>query len=381
LVGLAVGLVVFGAATVRVDWSRMPNLGWRAMVGASAVTMFVSIRWAPDVLVPSSLCLVMVVSYIGLLFHPRQLGLVFYTYPASYVLGHVVVGLHHGDGWMVAGTILISTVMGVATNLIRTKTISLITEAQRASAEVARATRAVQLERDAAERVRAEQAAAELAERAELQRFVAAEAARLADTTTRINERTGAVASATEQMQRALDDLSRTAAATDAVTGKVRAKADAATSVMTGLAESSTQIMRASDVIRAVAEQTNLLALNATIESARAGEAGRGFAVVASEVKELARQSGENVESIATTVADVNEHVGDAVSSVNEITASMSEIAEHNASLSTAVEEQLAAVRSVVDSARATADEMRTVADGILELQRVSAGGGVRVNR
>ena len=377
MLGITVSLALSTVTTRRVDWTIIPLNAWRGMIIGVAALIFLTVRWSPDTDAVSAMHLVLLMCFSGLIFTGRLFLIVVVAYPTAYGLGHLSTGIHDHEGLVVLGGIVVAVTIGIAMTRVRADSVFLTDAAIRASDEVTRATLAAQREREAAERLRTEQAAVELAQRTELQRLVAAQAARLAETTRDINSRTAAVAGATEQMQSALNDLSRTAAATDTITGVIQVKAVAATTVMSGLAESSAQIMQASDVIRAVAEQTNLLALNATIESARAGDAGRGFAVVASEVKELARQSEENVGAITSTVADVNAHVDDAVSSVSEITASIAEIAEHNSSLAAAMEEQLAAVRSVAESIRATAVGMNTVAEGVLELQRIATGGAV----
>ena len=166
--------------------------------------------------------------------------------------------------------------------------------------------------------------------------------------------------------------MSRTAVATGTATASARGQAAETMTVMANLVSTSDRIGKASEVIKAIADQTNLLALNATIESARAGAAGKGFAVVAAEVKELARQSGENVASISETVADVRSHVDRAVTEVTGIGRAMDTIAGHNSALSAAIEQQLAAVKDIVGIMQATSADMASVAENVADLDRVS---------
>jgi methyl-accepting chemotaxis protein len=192
-----------------------------------------------------------------------------------------------------------------------------------------------------------------------------------------VSENTITAASATEQMSRSLRDLSGTAQTTEQITSAVVARANSAAEVIKALDASSAQIMTASDVIQSIAEQTNLLALNATIESARAGESGRGFAVVANEVRELARQSGQNADSINRTLTDVRAQVGAAVRQVLEIAGGMNELAAHHHTLATAIEDQSATVAEVTRTVQRTADETHTMATGVRALEQISRNGSV----
>jgi methyl-accepting chemotaxis protein len=62
------------------------------------------------------------------------------------------------------------------------------------------------------------------------------------------------------------------------------------------------------DNIGLVSIQTNLLAVNGSVEAARAGEFGKGFAVVSKDIRNLARDSASNAESIKETVKTIMDH-------------------------------------------------------------------------
>jgi hypothetical protein len=211
-----------------------------------------------------------------------------------------------------------------------------------------------------------------LVEQTRLHQQIAAHAAELAGAAGQVSRNADSAAAATEQMAQALHELTRTAQVTDGITSSVARKADRAAEVIRALESSSGQILAASDVIQAIAAQTNLLALNATIESARAGDAGRGFAVVATEVKDLARQSGNNADSITRTLAAVQAQVADAVAEISEITNSMAELSSHHGTLAAAIEEQSSAVAEVSRSTQGAAGEVASMADGIRALEKIS---------
>lgn len=100
----------------------------------------------------------------------------------------------------------------------------------------------------------------------------------------------------------------------------VRLSADAQKAVGE-LANSAKRIGEVVELIKGIADQTNLLALNATIEAARAGEAGKGFAIVAQEVKNLASQTGNATEDIASQVGAIRGAVEGAVNAMARIEA------------------------------------------------------------
>ncbi len=155
-----------------------------------------------------------------------------------------------------------------------------------------------------------------------------------------------------------------------------------ATEVIGRIKEGSTRIENIVGVIDSIAFQTNLLSLNASVEAARAGEAGRGFAVVAQEVRTLAqdtaREASEIRELVKQSVEDISqgvavvERVGEVLS---EIKISVSKIVDHTAEINEKCDAQ---VEGITDAAEAlsrlehtghrAADSARDNADSINDL-------------
>lgn len=121
---------------------------------------------------------------------------------------------------------------------------------------------------------------------------------------------------------------------------------------MEKISDSSAKMGNIISEIEAIASQTSLLSLNASIEAARAGEAGRGFAIVAEQIRQLADQSSkaavdirELIESILAEIEDGNQAVERASGSIESVVNGVKQIAESSKNLSMMVENQTVTMR------------------------------------
>jgi methyl-accepting chemotaxis protein len=138
-------------------------------------------------------------------------------------------------------------------------------------------------------------------------------------------------AQATTEINRALNDMGRTAEQSveemfsiqdeiNATESNVTQSANAMEKAMQNMKrieESNHAISAIMKAITDIADQTNLLALNATIEAARAGDHGKGFAIVADEVRTLSIKSNQSALQIKELLDKANSDVVAGVEAVN----------------------------------------------------------------
>ncbi len=161
-----------------------------------------------------------------------------------------------------------------------------------------------------------------------LSRSAEQQAARIADTSTAVEEMAVSVQQVSENAaisaRVAREARDNAAAGTLAVSAtiagmaRVRQQVQETTRKIERLATSSQEIDKIVGIIRDVADQTQVLALNAAIQAAAAGEHGKGFAVVADEVRRLAQRTTTASSQIATLVKGIQAETSEAIAAMNE---------------------------------------------------------------
>ncbi|WFE90752.1 HAMP domain-containing methyl-accepting chemotaxis protein [Roseibium porphyridii] len=177
-----------------------------------------------------------------------------------------------------------------------------------------------------------------------------------------------AVASATEELNASISEISRQVETTASIVGQTTTAAQSSNSKISGLAEAANKIGDVVSLISEIAEQTNLLALNATIEAARAGDAGKGFAVVASEVKSLAGQTAKATEEISAQIAAIQASTTEAVEEIAQVSESVEEVNSYTTTISDAVQQQGSATGEISRNVAEAADGTRSVASTVASL-------------
>jgi methyl-accepting chemotaxis protein len=161
-----------------------------------------------------------------------------------------------------------------------------------------------------------------------LNRSAQQQAARIADTSTAVEEMAVSIQQVSENAalsaQVAREARATAAAGADAVAAtvagmeRIRDRVQETARKIEQLGASSQEIGAIVSLIREVADQTELLALNAAIEAALAGEQGKGFAVVAEEVRRLAERVAVASAQIDTLVQGVQGETREAIAAMAE---------------------------------------------------------------
>lgn len=185
-----------------------------------------------------------------------------------------------------------------------------------------------------------------------------------------------AAASAAEMKASAEQGVSTVRLASRAME-RVEATANDASDKILALSAASEEIGAIVGSIDAIARQTNLLALNATIEAARAGEAGRGFAVVASEVKALSQQTGkatedireriqrlrDEVELIVSAMADCKSAAAESKGVVAKLGEEMSSVEDRTITLTSGMDEIAGILNQQTEASREVAEGIAAIAN------------------
>ncbi len=178
------------------------------------------------------------------------------------------------------------------------------------------------------------------------------------------------VAGSIQEVSKSVNRISESSRDASSIAGKAMEMANEATGTMNALGGAAQEIGKVTEVIKRIAEQTNLLALNATIEAASAGEAGKGFAVVAHEIKELANQSAQAAEGIATKIGGVQTNSQEAIKNISEISTIIKRIFDSVEKISESVARQTQSANDISLNASEAAKGTEHITISIAEISK-----------
>jgi len=179
------------------------------------------------------------------------------------------------------------------------------------------------------------------------------------------------VAAAAEELTASIKEIRRRVDESSEKSQEATGRADTASQKVNELSEASHKIEEVIDLISDIAEQINLLALNATIEAARAGEAGKGFAVVASEVKNLASQTANATQDIASHIGSIQGTISETVENIENIATTIGDLSTISYSVRDSVREQEDVTSEISRSITIAADGSKEINENSLKIKEI----------
>lgn len=189
-----------------------------------------------------------------------------------------------------------------------------------------------------------------------------------AESSMQANANVQAVASAADELNISIQEISQRVFEASTTTGHAVAQGKRTNEIVADLMNSTERIGQVVSLIDTIAAQTNLLALNATIEAARAGEAGKGFAVVAGEVKALASQTASATSEISNLISMVQAGSGAVESAIREIASTIANINDISSRIAAAVEQQGSVTQGISTNMRTAAAGVHQISGNLSEI-------------
>ena len=196
----------------------------------------------------------------------------------------------------------------------------------------------------------------------------------VSSTAEQMSHNVNAVDSSVEAMSATLIDVAAAALMGSDIARKAIEMSESARDKMKVLSGAAKDIGDVTTLIKRIAQQTNLLALNATIEAASAGDAGKGFAVVANEIKELARQSAQAAEDIASRIEGAQTNTEEAVKVIDDISDIINKMNESSLVITKSVEQQKTTATEISSNIHETSIGIRNIAASMAEIAQGANG-------
>lgn len=197
-------------------------------------------------------------------------------------------------------------------------------------------------------------------------------ASSMAETMSKAAYNLTAIAAAAEEMSVTIEEVASNTERARSISVQAGKQTTSVYSVTQQLDKAVRDISKINEAITEISSQTNLLALNASIEASRAGDAGKGFAVVAKEIKDLAKQTADATEVIDKMISEVQVAADTAMKDIYGVKTVVEEVEQLVVSIASSIEEQTAVVRELAANVSQVSEEVQDTNTKTLQTADVS---------
>ncbi len=182
-----------------------------------------------------------------------------------------------------------------------------------------------------------------------------------------VRENTLALTAAIDKMGGAMNQIHQITAQASNISAEAVTKLTTANQQISQLEQTSQQVVRIVSTIEHIADNCKMLALNAGIEAVRVGEAGKGFIVVANEVKNLSKQTSDEVAVVSEhiqSMVDATNHTRKAAQSVSQTIQTLS---KNNQTIAQEVSRHLDQTQQIMRTSQLNAGSLSTVTERVAQ--------------
>lgn len=182
-----------------------------------------------------------------------------------------------------------------------------------------------------------------------------------------VRENTLSLTAAIDKMGGAMNQIHQITAQASSISAEAVTKLSTANQQIVQLEKTSEQVARIVSTIEQIADNCKMLALNAGIEAVRVGDAGKGFIVVANEVKNLSKQTSDEVAVVSEHIQSMVDATSQTRTAAQSVSQTIQTLSENNQTIAQQVSRHLEQTQSIMRTSQSNAGSLSRVTERVAQ--------------